>query len=217
VPAVQRDVVMLLGRLLFGLVVLVIAGCTQYWANPGGTKVEFDATKSTCTGRSYSQFRPVMQQVQISSGYTTPMYTTCNSYGYSASCYTTGGDYVPPAFIPVVQNQSARKSAVESCLYGAGWVPAKNREEAEAITNAGRMSENAGAAASSASSSPDGLQLTWDTARARCRVVAEQSSLPFSDAFDASMKQHGFSSMTSKRRIQSISRSNLLCHTVRSL
>ena len=116
--------------------VVLIGGCTQYWAKPGGTAAEFDATKAACNSRSYSQFPPAITQVMLTAGYTTPMQTICNPSGYgSVSCYTTGGNYMPPVYMPVDQNQGARNDAARSCLYSAGWVPVKDKAEAEAVTN----------------------------------------------------------------------------------
>jgi hypothetical protein len=117
---------------------LVLAGCTQYWAKPGGTPAEFDATKAACEGRAYSQFPPVLQQVMLTQGYTTPMQTNCTPIGYTVSCYTTGGQYIPPAYMTIDQNLTGRNSAFRSCLYSAGWQPVKNKEEADAVTNSGR-------------------------------------------------------------------------------
>jgi hypothetical protein len=78
----------------------------------------------------------MMQQVQLTSGYTTPVQTNCSSFGYTVNCFTTGGQYVPPASIPIDMNQSARNSAVRSCLFSAGWQPVKDHAEAAAVTNA---------------------------------------------------------------------------------
>ncbi len=116
----------------------MLASCTQYWAKPGGTQAEFDATKAACNGRAYSRFPPMLQQVQLTAGYTTPLQTNCMPTGNSVSCTTTGGQYVPPAYMSVDQNLVGRDSAFRSCLYQAGWKTAKDKAEAEAITNAVR-------------------------------------------------------------------------------
>ena len=114
---------------------LASASCTQYWAKPGGTKAEFEATESGCESQSYMQFPPMMQQMMISAGYTTPIQTSCSGTGYVVNCFTTGGQYIPPAYMPVDQNRSARDSAVRSCLFSAGWQPVKDKAEAEAVNN----------------------------------------------------------------------------------
>jgi hypothetical protein len=116
---------------------LGLMACTQYWAKPGGSPEEFDATQSACQAQSYSQFPPIMQQVQITAGYTTPVQTNCNGYGYgyAVNCVSTGGQYIPPAYVTVDQNGAGRNSAFRSCLFTAGWRQVKNKEEAEAVTN----------------------------------------------------------------------------------
>jgi hypothetical protein len=118
------------------LLCLALAGCApEFWAKPGGTPAAFEGTKAACTTQSYAMFPPVMQPVMMSPGYVTPMQTICNGDGHFANCFTTGGNYVPPMFVPVDQNQGARNSAVRSCLMAAGWRPVKNEEEAALVTN----------------------------------------------------------------------------------
>ena len=119
------------------LVAIALAGCTQYWAKPGGTPAEFEATKAACQAQAYSQFPPMPQQVMITTGYTTPLQTSCAGSGYAVNCFTTGGQYVPPAYITVDQNNAARNSGLRSCLFAAGWQPVKNKEEAVEVTQSG--------------------------------------------------------------------------------
>jgi hypothetical protein len=56
-------------------IALGVAGCAQRWAKPGGTQEEFNAMKSPCASRAYSRFPPMMRQVQLTVGYTTPVTT----------------------------------------------------------------------------------------------------------------------------------------------
>jgi hypothetical protein len=114
---------------------LTVAGCTQYWAKPGGTPSELEATKAVCERQSFAEFPPMPQQVMVGTGYVTPMQTSCTAVGYTTSCVQTGGQFIPPSYALVDQNQGARQSAVRACLYQAGWQPARNKEEAEAIMN----------------------------------------------------------------------------------
>jgi hypothetical protein len=58
------------------------------------------------------------------------------------NCFTTGGQYMPPVYMPVDQNQAGRNSGVRSCLFAAGWQPVKNKAEAEAVTNSGAVSSS---------------------------------------------------------------------------
>nr|WP_294510637.1 hypothetical protein [uncultured Rhodopila sp.] len=124
---------MIRSSIMFGACVAV-AACTEYWAKPGGTPAEFEAAKAACQSQAYAQFRPVMQQVMVSPGYVTPLQTICNGGQYGTNCYTTGGQYLPPSFMMVDQNEAGRNSAARSCLFAAGWQPARNKADAEAIS-----------------------------------------------------------------------------------
>lgn len=113
---------------LFAL--LILSGCAEKWAKPGATSEEFDAMKATCMSRSAGRFPPMMRQVQITNGYTTPITTNCNGFGYSVNCYTTGGQYVPPVAITVDDNQGARNQDTRACFFENGWHPVKDDEQA---------------------------------------------------------------------------------------
>jgi hypothetical protein len=92
---------------------------------PGATSDEFEATKAACISRASARFPPMMRQVQIGTGYTTPMTTSCNGngYGYSMNCSTVGGQYVPPSALTVDDNSNARLQDVRSCFFENGWRP----------------------------------------------------------------------------------------------
>nr|WP_294519150.1 hypothetical protein [uncultured Rhodopila sp.] len=111
-----------------------VAACTEYWAKPGGTPAEFEAAKANCQTRAYADFPPALRQVMVSPGYTTPLQTVCNGGPNASNCIMTGGQYSPPSFMMVDQNEAGRNSAARSCLFAAGWQPAKNKEDAEAIS-----------------------------------------------------------------------------------
>src|ERR1700712_5340608 len=108
---------------------LLTASCVTKWSKPGATEAEFEATKSACNGRSYSQFPPAPQQAMIMAGYMTPMQTQCygrDYYGYGGvNCYITGGQYIPPSYMTVDSNQGPRDAAVRNCLFEQGWTPDK--------------------------------------------------------------------------------------------
>jgi hypothetical protein len=164
------------------LVCLSLASCApQLWAKPGGSPAEFEGAKEGCNTQSYSMFPPMMQQIMVTSGYMTPMQTNCTNVGYSVSCYTTGGNYVPPVYMPVDQNQGARNSAFRSCLMTAGWQPVKDKEEAALVTNSAAHAPLQSVPASS----------DRETSIAECRVKASATS-DFPNAFDGCMKAHGF-------------------------
>lgn len=117
--------------------VMAMTSCTQYWAKPGGTAAEFEATKAACQAQSYVEFPPMPDQVMLLGGYTTPLQTTCTGSGYAVNCFTTGGQYIPPTYITVDRNEAARVSGFKSCLYAAGWQQVKNKEEAAEVTRSG--------------------------------------------------------------------------------
>jgi hypothetical protein len=164
------------------VICLPLASCaSQLWAKPGGSPAEFEVAKAGCNTQSYSMFPPMMQQIMVTSGYTTPMQTNCTNVGYSVSCFTTGGNYVPPVYMPVDQNQRARNSAVRSCLMTAGWQPVKDKEEAALVTNAAVHAPLQSVPTSSG----------WETSLTACRVKASATS-DFPNAFDGCMKEHGY-------------------------
>jgi hypothetical protein len=105
---------------------LALSGCAQKWEKPGATPEEFDAMKSACQTQSFAQFPPMPRNVQLTAGYVTPVTTTCNGFGYTATCYSTGGQYVAPVVITVDDNQNARNQATRSCFYQNGWSPVKH-------------------------------------------------------------------------------------------
>lgn len=179
-----------LHRLGFLLVAVALSGCApQIWAKPGGTSVEFEATKAACISQSYSQFPPMPEQIMIMAGYVTPVQTTCSGGGYTVNCFSTGGNYIPPAYVTVDQNQNARNSGFRSCLMTAGWQPVKNQDEAAAVTNSRPPVTQASA------TTPAPIGFNWDTARADCRKEATSASTvdgsSFPNAFNACMKSRG--------------------------
>jgi hypothetical protein len=116
---------------------LALAGCTHYWAKPGGTPAEFDATIAACESWAYQLLPMTVEQVQLSPGYVTPLSSVCEPYGRGGACYPTGGTYVPPNYGSVDRNGRARDYAIAACLNDAGWVIVDSRAEAEAITSSG--------------------------------------------------------------------------------
>ena len=139
------------------LFALCVTACTQYWAKPGGTEAEFEVTKGSCGAQSFQQFPPMPQLVAVGGGYITPLQTQCVQRGNRQDCYTVGGQYVPPMYGTVDMNESARVAAFRSCLLAAGWVPAKDKAEAQAITNSGRPPSNPAAALAGANAYCDNI------------------------------------------------------------
>ena len=118
--------------LLLGLSCL--AGCTQYWAKPGGTALEFETVKARCETEAFQRFPPAMRTTLANPGYLVPMRTDCRPTPRGQDCFTTGGGIVPPTYSTMDLNSQPRSASYRSCLLTAGWQPARDKEEAEAIT-----------------------------------------------------------------------------------
>jgi len=125
----------------------------------------------------------MMMPVMISPGYTTPIQTTCNGYGYSVSCTQSGGQTYPPSYINVDQNQSTRQSAVRSCLLQAGWQPVKNKE-AEAVSNSRPAF---GVSFPPAATPGDAWGRAHEAARGDCQRIFEQPGQGVKDIYDNSV------------------------------
>jgi hypothetical protein len=113
------------GPILCICAALLTASCATKWTKPGATEAEFEGTKAACAGKAYSQFPPAPQQLLIMAGYMTPLQTQCFGSGYSMNCNTTGGQYIPPSYMTVDNNQSARNASVRGCFFEHGWTPEK--------------------------------------------------------------------------------------------
>jgi len=122
-----------LATLVLALAACMLTACTQYWAKPGGTEAEFNATKSVCETQSYLLFPPFLEQFIVDGGYVTPLVTTCSGWGPNRSCVTSGGLLLPPTYATIDQNAAPRDAAVKTCLYAAGWRQVKDKAEAESV------------------------------------------------------------------------------------
>jgi hypothetical protein len=104
------------------LVVFLVTGCArQVWIKPGATQSEFQVAKGRCIAAAYSQVPAAPAVATIGGGYVSPTYTTCSGYGYSATCFTSGGQYTPPARIPYDANAAGRNEVFNGCMYADGW------------------------------------------------------------------------------------------------
>lgn len=104
---------------------VLLTGCAEKWEKVGATEQEFDGMKAACSSRAYSMFPPTMRQIQLTSGYTTPVSMSCSYIGYTQNCVQTGGGYVAPITMLVDDNQGGRTQSVRSCFFQDGWTPAK--------------------------------------------------------------------------------------------
>ena len=104
------------------LIFLILAGCASYaWYNPNKNEIEFAGDKVNCDRQAASMYPPQFQQVQLTSGYQAPSQTTCYPIGYSVSCTTIPGRYVPPVSMTVDANQANREIAFKNCMNSLGW------------------------------------------------------------------------------------------------
>lgn len=98
------------------LVSLGLSGCAQkLWFGASSHRDFYECKQDAA--RTYS---PTMYNATIGNGYKTPSYTTCNAYGNSASCTTTGGNYVPPAQVTLDANQNNRDNHFNYCMVSRG-------------------------------------------------------------------------------------------------
>jgi hypothetical protein len=124
------------------------------------------------------------QLVMVNAGYVTPIQTICNGYGNAVSCTQIGGQFYPPAYVTVDQNQGARQSAVRSCLFQAGWQPMKNKQEAEAVTNS-RPAYAAGSPPRGGSG--DAWNRAHEAAKGDCQRIFEQPGQGVKPIYDNSL------------------------------
>ena len=107
---------------------IYVSGCVTYWEKPGGTPQEFDAIQANCSAIAYAQFPVAPNTFPIGNGSNLPYNTTCYGNYAVTNCTTTGGGYVPPMTVVIDINSSARKNAIESCLYQNGWTKTSSGE-----------------------------------------------------------------------------------------
>ena len=128
--------------LLLGL--LLLAGCAERWAKPGGTAQEFEATRTYCSAGAYQMFPPMPRLVPGSPGYFTPARQVCRN----GRCWMQGGVWMPPTVNTVDDNAPGRNQQVRACLFAAGWQPVEN--EAQALVRADPKQKDKGGEAAKA-------------------------------------------------------------------
>jgi hypothetical protein len=119
-------------------IMLVMAGCAQYWAKPGGTPAELEVAQANCEAASFARFPRVLQTNIITPGFIAPVTTSCTPGRDGPHCVTVGGEVIPPTYSTIDLNQAARHNSYQACLVAGGWRRAKDEAEAEAITRMGR-------------------------------------------------------------------------------
>jgi hypothetical protein len=118
---------------------LMVTGCAQYWAKPGGTPDELAAAKDNCEAASLEWFPLAPQSGPLSQGYIVPLTTNCVSGPDGPHCVAVGGGFISPGYTEFDLNQPARYNAYQACLMERGWRRAKDKQEADAIMRRPRV------------------------------------------------------------------------------
>lgn len=113
---------------------LFLPGCAQYqWQKYGASQNDFNRDSYECQTEAARTYPTQVVAQHISTGYTTPSYTSCygsgtaygnSGYGYgnnNVNCTTTGGQYVPGVVAPVDVNSKNRAQHAQQCMYARGW------------------------------------------------------------------------------------------------
>jgi len=98
------------------LAIFFLTGCANnVWV---GTNPDKDIYE--CKLEAARQYPPALYSQQVGAGYTSPIYTSCNSVGGFVTCNTTGGNYTPPTTVTSDANSSARNNHVNYCMIQRG-------------------------------------------------------------------------------------------------
>lgn len=108
---------------------LAVAGCADRWHKIGGSAGDddFAAAEKTCQSRAAEKYPPILRQIQVEPARTVPLVTSCSGVGTSLRCGMSGGQYVPPKFMPVDDNALMREQETHACLREKGWRPASEK------------------------------------------------------------------------------------------
>ena len=176
---------------------VIVGGCaTKLWHKSGAGQAEFQIDKGACLSYAYSSIPTAPAELTLGGGYTTPTYMTCSGHGYTASCVSSGGQYVPPVRIPYDANRRVRDQVFASCMYSKGWSVLTRGQIEQIQGRAAAMGPTtveptAGGADSSFN------QIHWDASRQQCRaeaarLIAVGTEDSFPNAFSKCMHEHGF-------------------------
>lgn len=105
---------------------LAASGCAERWHNIAGAD-DFASAEKACQQRAAEKYPPIVRQIQVEPARTTPLVTSCSGVGASLRCGMSGGQYVPPRFMPVDDNALMREQEARACLREKGWRPASEK------------------------------------------------------------------------------------------
>jgi hypothetical protein len=106
---------------------LSVAGCTEYWAKPGAGEREFEVMRGQCNARGYQRFPPLVRTSLSQEGHYAPVTNRCVTKGNSTECTKTGGQWVPPSYTTVDDNERPRDEDIRSCFFENGWAPVEKK------------------------------------------------------------------------------------------
>jgi len=98
-----------------------LGGCAQRWQKPGASDKDYQEMRASCEKWALERFPPSLREVAVDEGRITPIVTNCSGSGASLKCYTSGGRYISPTYMPVDDHQSLRDDETRACLIENGW------------------------------------------------------------------------------------------------
>lgn len=105
------------------MVFLLLSGCAERWEKPGASDGDFQKMKAVCADKAMLHFPPIIRQIEIEGARMNPVVTSCSGSGVTMRCGTSGGQYTPPTYAPVDDNQTARDQDTRKCFFDNGWRP----------------------------------------------------------------------------------------------
>jgi hypothetical protein len=103
------------------------AGCVQYWEKPGASESDFEVMRGQCNARAYHRFPPLVRRTLSTEGHYDPVTTRCVTKGNTTECTKTGGQWVPPTYTTVDDNEDPREQDLHSCFFENGWKPSEKK------------------------------------------------------------------------------------------
>lgn len=96
--------------------IVVLSGCaSNVWVGTNPTK-----DIQECRLDAGQKYPPMLYSEQVSAGYTSPKYTSCDNMGGYVTCSTTGGVYTPPTTMTSDANSTAREDYINYCMTQRG-------------------------------------------------------------------------------------------------
>ena len=108
---------------LLAVTSVLLAGCAStHWEKFGGTQGEFEQMKAACMVEGHNNVPAKERTVLLSDGYYRQT-NDCHKQGCS-----TYGDYMPPRYGVVDENEDLRNQVVRACFYRNGWQEVEDKK-----------------------------------------------------------------------------------------